>query len=81
VATAVADLEQTQDDQLAASGRGIVAKKRTITGTMDKFLKKNSPAKYLVNSRVQQRIDLDLMAYIATTNLPFSHVESKGFRR
>jgi len=48
---------------------------------MDKFLKKNSPAKYLVNSRVQQRIDLDLMAYIATTNLPFSHVESKGFRR
>jgi len=33
VATAVADLEQTQDDQLAASGRGIVAKKRPITGT------------------------------------------------
>jgi hypothetical protein len=81
VATAVADLEQTQDDQLAASGRGIVAKKRPITGTMDKFLKKHSPAKYLANSRVQRRIDLDLMAYIATTNLPFSHVETKGFRR
>jgi len=58
-----------------------VAKKRPITGTMDKFLKKHSPAKYLPNSRVQQRIDLDLMSYIATTNLPFSHVETKGFRR
>jgi hypothetical protein len=81
VATAIADLEQTQDDQVAASGRGIVAKKRPITGTMDKFLKKHSPAKYLANSMVQRPIDLDLMAYIATTNLPFSHVETKGFRR
>jgi hypothetical protein len=74
-------LEQTQDDERARAGVGIISKKRPITGTMHAYLKKKSPAKYLGNSDVQRRIDLNLMAYLATTNLPFSHVETRGFKR
>jgi hypothetical protein len=75
----VATLEQTQDDQRVQSG--VISQKRPITSTMDKYLKKKTPTKYLANSDIQCRIDLDLMAYLATTNLPFSHVEMKGFKR
>jgi len=67
--------------QRVATGQGLVSKKRPITATLDRYLKKHSPAKYQPNSVVQRRIDLDLMAYLATTNLPFSHVETRGFKR
>ncbi len=76
---AAATLEQTQDDQRAYSG--VISHKRPITSTMDKSLKQKTPTKYLANSDIQRRIDLDLMAYLATTNLPFSHVETRGFKR
>jgi len=67
--------------QRVATGQGLASKKRPITATLDRYLKKHSPAKYQPNSVVQRRIDLDLMAYLATTNLPFSHVETRGFKR
>jgi hypothetical protein len=76
---AVATLEQTQDDEKTKAGHRIVSQKRPITSTMHQFLKVKFPAKYLANSDVQRRIDLDLMSYLATTNLPFSHVETRGF--
>jgi hypothetical protein len=76
---AVKDLEQTQDE--ARGQAGSVIKKRPITQTMDRYLVKHSPTKHLPNSDRQRRIDLDLMAYLATTNLPFSHVDTKGFKK
>ena len=77
----MANLEQTQADDRTRQGLSVVTKKKPITSTMDKYLKKKSPAKYLANSDHQRRVDLDLMAYLAMTNLPFSHVETKGFKR
>ncbi len=75
MAEAVADYEQTQHEH------GLLSQKRPITSTLDHYLLKKSPAKYLANSDPQRRLDLDIMAYIATTNLPFAHVEPKGFKR
>jgi hypothetical protein len=69
-------MEQTQDE--VRGQEGSVIRKRPITQTLDRYLTKHSPSKYLPNS---DRIDLDLMAYLATTNLPFSHVETKGFKK
>jgi hypothetical protein len=77
----VATLEQTQDDVRTQAGQRIVSQKRPITSTMYQYLKVKSPAKYQANSDSQRRIDLDLMSYLATTNLPFSHVETRGFKR
>jgi hypothetical protein len=72
-------MEQTQDE--VRGEQGSVIRKRPITQTLDRYLIKHSPSKYLPNSDCQWRIDLDLMAYLATTNLPFSHVETKGFKK
>ena len=75
------ELEQTQDEVRAEAGLGSVHKKRPLTSTIDCYFSKHSPAKYLPGSDHQKRMDLDIMGFLATTNLPFSLVETKGFRR
>jgi hypothetical protein len=81
VEKAAKDLELTQDKVRSEQGLGSVFKNRPRTSTLDRYLVKKSPAKYLPNSDQQRRVDLDLMGYLATTNLPFSHVETRGFKK
>jgi hypothetical protein len=79
-AEAEVELEQTQDQARADKGLGSVYKRRPISSTIDQYMKKKSPAHYPPNSDHQRRMDLDIMAFLATTNLPFSLVETKGFK-
>jgi hypothetical protein len=76
-AEAEVELEQTQDQARADKGLASVYKRRPISSTIDQYLKKKSPVHYLPNSDHQT---LDIMAFLATTNLPFSLVETKGFK-
>ncbi len=78
---AARDFELTQDEVRSEQGLESVFKNRPRTSTLDRYLVKKSPAKYLPNSDQQRCVDLDLMGYLATTNLPFSHVETRGFKK
>jgi len=51
------------------------------TSTLEKFWGPKGPEKYPNNSDFQRRAELDIAAYIATSNLAFQHVESESFKR
>ena len=75
------DLEHTQVAVEVQTGAHAAVKKRPVTTPIDQYLKKLAPVKYQPTSDIQKRADLDIMIYLATANLPFSHLKTGAFKR
>lgn len=75
------DLEHSQVAVEVQTGAHAAVKKRPVTSPIDQYLKKRAPVKYQPTSDIQKRADLDIMIYLATANLPFSHLKTDAFKR
>ena len=52
-----------------------------LTQPIAKFLAKPQAGKYPLQGDLQLRIDLETMLLVATSNVPFSWIDSEQFRR
>ena len=64
------------------TGHAPAAKKMALTTPIDKYMKKKTaPQPYQKTGPLQRMIDLEIMTWVATANVPFSLVDQKPFRR
>ena len=70
------------DEVEVLTGQAPAAKKMALTTPIDKYMqKKTAPQPYQKTGPLQRRIDLEIMTWVATANIPFSLVDQKPFRR
>ena len=76
------ETDHAQDEIRALGGTLQIPKQVSLTMPIDKFLaRKQAPVKYKKTGDLQRRLDLEIMTLVATSNLPFSFIDSKPFVR
>lgn len=75
------ELEHGEDELAELQGTSSQVRKRPVSTPITKYFSKKGPMKFKSNSDMQRRAEMDIGIYFVTTNLPFNHIESKGFRR
>ena len=76
------EAQAARDEVEELTGHAPAAKKMALTTPIDKYMKKKTaPQLYQKTGPLQRRIDLEVMTFVATANVPFSVIDQKPFRR
>ena len=76
------EAQAARDEVEEVTGHAPAPKKMALTTPIDTYLKKKTaPQPYQKTGPLQRRIDLEVMTFVATANVPFSVIDQKPFRR